>query len=337
VLYRQKLGKKVYDSGGNLTLNERYFDELLMQNGKLRRLQHADGFINLSQNGTPVEYFYYLKDHLGNVRATLTNSSLNGLTIHQTNDYYPFGMSYTPRQTGMQASNWENKYKYNGKEEQEVPGGWLDYGARYYDPALARFHTLDPLAETYSYQSPFVYAANNPIRFIDFMGMSAGDYLDQKGNYLGTDGVDDKKNYVVKDKKEAKQIKKATKNGENYTRTVSSKVELPGLGVKSAMGEAVDRAGSNSFHEEGGVIANMSDGSKKVVNAKPGADADPSVDGYASINVMDAANPSEVKGYGTLDGTFHTHPDGTVVNSNSSSNSAGGTTIGGTTTTSEMV
>jgi hypothetical protein len=28
----------VYDYHGNLTLNERYFDELLMQNGKLRKL-----------------------------------------------------------------------------------------------------------------------------------------------------------------------------------------------------------------------------------------------------------------------------------------------------------
>ncbi|MDY0076250.1 MAG: hypothetical protein RBR87_03155 [Bacteroidales bacterium] len=93
----------------NLTRNERYFDELLMQNGKVRRLQHADGFINLSQNGTPVEYFYYVKDHLGNVRATFTNSSLNDLTVMQANDYYPFGMSYTPRQTVMQDSNWENK------------------------------------------------------------------------------------------------------------------------------------------------------------------------------------------------------------------------------------
>jgi hypothetical protein len=34
----QKLGKKVYGYRGNLTLNERNFDELLMQNGKLRRL-----------------------------------------------------------------------------------------------------------------------------------------------------------------------------------------------------------------------------------------------------------------------------------------------------------
>jgi RHS repeat-associated protein len=142
-----------------------------MQNGKVRRLQHADGFINLSQNGTPVEYFYYLKDHLGNVRATLTNSSLNGLTIHQTNDYYPFGMSYTPRQTGLQDSNWGNKYKYNSKEEQEVPGGWLDYGFRMYDPALARWHVVDPLAENHFDFTPYNYALNNPLLFIDPFGL----------------------------------------------------------------------------------------------------------------------------------------------------------------------
>jgi hypothetical protein len=169
------------------------------------------------------------------------------------------------------------------------------------------------------------------------MGMFAGDYYDQKGNYLGTDGIDDQKNYVVTDKKEAKQIKKATKNSENYTASVDSKVELPGYGVRSDMGDAVDRAGTNAFHEEGGVIANMADGSKKVVDAKPGADADPSVDGYAEINVLDAADPSEVKGYSTLDGTFHTHPDGTKTSSSTSSGSISGTTIGGTTTTSYFV
>ena len=195
----------------------------------------------------------------------------------------------------------------------------------------------DPMSEIYYSWSPFNYALNNPLWFIDPNGMWVGDFYDQKGNYLGTDGIEDKKNYVVTDRKEAKQIKKATKKGENYTGTVNSKVELPGLGVRSAMGEAVDRAGTNSFHEEGGVIANMSDGSKKVVNAKPGADADPSVDGYAEIAVMDAANPSEVKGYGTLDGTFHTHPNGTVEKSSSSSSSVSGQTIGGKKTTSYFV
>ena len=32
---------------------------------------------------------------------------------------------------------------------------------------------MDPLAEKFSYQSPYVYAANSPVVFIDYMGMSA--------------------------------------------------------------------------------------------------------------------------------------------------------------------
>ena len=69
----------------------------------------------------------------------------------------------------------KNKYLYNGKELQDdqLAGrslNWYDYGARMYDAALARFHTLDPLAESFNYQSPFVYAANNPIVFIDYNG-----------------------------------------------------------------------------------------------------------------------------------------------------------------------
>ncbi len=70
-----------------------------------------------------------------------------------------------------------NKYLYNGKEQQDkaFAGGvrfdWYDYGARFYDPTLGRFHTVDPLAEKNHSQSGFVYAANNPIKYIDYMGL----------------------------------------------------------------------------------------------------------------------------------------------------------------------
>ncbi len=45
-----------------------------------------------------------------------------------------------------------------------------DYSARYMEPALGRFTTLDPLAEKYYSVSPYVYCMNNPLRFIDVKG-----------------------------------------------------------------------------------------------------------------------------------------------------------------------
>ena len=83
--------------------------------------------------------------------------------IKQTSNYYPFGMTFA--QTGSP----DNMYLYNGKEKQEGTH-WLDYGARMYASELGRFMTVDPLATSYYFQSPFAYAANNPVNYIDNNG-----------------------------------------------------------------------------------------------------------------------------------------------------------------------
>ncbi len=89
--------------------------------------------------------------------------------IIQTNDYYPFGLSFNSYQ---RENSLLNKYLYNGKEQQnDLSIDWYDYGARMYMPETGRWGVVDPLSEKGRKWSPYNYALNNPIRFLDPDGM----------------------------------------------------------------------------------------------------------------------------------------------------------------------
>lgn len=59
------------------------------------------------------------------------------------------------------------RYVWNSAELQKQGVNWYEYGARMYDPALGRWHVMDNKAEKYNSVSPYIYALNNPIIFID--------------------------------------------------------------------------------------------------------------------------------------------------------------------------
>lgn len=72
-------------------------------------------------------------------------------------------MSFADQQGGN-----TQPYKYNGKELDKTHGlNWYDYSARHYEPAIGRFTTVDPHAESYYSWSPYAYCYNNPLKFID--------------------------------------------------------------------------------------------------------------------------------------------------------------------------
>ena len=101
----------------------------------------------------------HIPDHLGNVRVVADEEG----NVFERNNYYPFGLRWS-----IGSDLGSNRYRFNGKEEQSVFGvPYIDYGARQYDPLLARWSAPDPLAEKYYRISPYAFCANDPVNLVE--------------------------------------------------------------------------------------------------------------------------------------------------------------------------
>ena len=140
-------------------------------------------------------------------RETYIHPDANYKECMERTQYYPSGLPWAE-----QFSNFEGvqPWKYNGKEFVEMHGyDVYEYGARGYYATIGRFTSIDPLCEQTPWQSPYVYANNNWVNNIDWMGMSADGFhiptlnwvaVDEDGNVQGFDLFsDDKHVYLVDD------------------------------------------------------------------------------------------------------------------------------------------
>ena len=266
----------------------------------------------LTRNPTTGAYTsqYNIPDHLGNVRSMVSSSG----TVLQSTDYYPFGLAFAD------ADIASNRYLYNGKELEDYTLGTsylgtLDYGARHYDPRIARWTVPDPMAEKYYGINPYVYCAGDPMNRIDDDGC-ADFWLN--GKIIGNDGIDDQRVLVVRsDALTRSEIKETvnfiksnsghssafSKNGLAYANTIaieSSSDNRQAMVTEVTKDNGKGGTANSNNREYGGFIENG-----KIIVVNPGIITNPKSDIFPSILL-----PKGVP-------TFHSHPSGTLVESNS--------------------
>ncbi|MDD4191170.1 MAG: DUF6443 domain-containing protein, partial [Mangrovibacterium sp.] len=149
-----------------------YYGPFIYEGGSLSKVLTPEGYYE----PTTGRYHYYLKDHLGNTRITYYYSGTTPV-IDQEVEYYPFGVLFTVNNLD------KNTYLYNGKELNDEFFENYDYGARFYDPQLGRWHVIDPMAEEAYDWSPYRYGFDNPVSYTDPTGMFEDHWeLDKYGN-----------------------------------------------------------------------------------------------------------------------------------------------------------
>jgi RHS repeat-associated protein len=183
---------------------------------------------------------------VSSIRISLTDSSGTAAVMSETH-YYPFGMSINALSYTNPLQKIANKYLYNSKELQDDLGlGWYDYGKRFYDAEVGRWHGVDPKAEKYKSWSVYQYVRNNPILRNDPNGMDDYKINRVSGAMELVKKTDDETHRVVK------TYSRKSKRGEvKYKKNGEAKTAFGGV-EKGILSDGINFQENNNLFEVGG-------------------------------------------------------------------------------------
>ncbi|TDQ09210.1 DUF6443 domain-containing protein [Pedobacter metabolipauper] len=232
-------GRKI-KKASSLEGSSDYIDGIHYNAGVLKFIQTSEGLARKS--GTSYSYEYDLKDHLGNVRYSFRSDPNNPGQIQklQEDNYHPFGQKNS-------VMGGTNNYLYNGKELQNELEQY-DYGARFYDPVIARWNVIDPMAEKYYSESTYNYVGNNPIGRVDLDGMEwENDVERKKGETIQNGIVKTNEKLVKKNQHLAAKVREASSKGKEskvgrLVNKIADNVERINTNVETV--NAIDQIGA---------------------------------------------------------------------------------------------
>jgi len=298
------IGSGVNTSSLIMTKTTEYSGDMIFENGALKRILVDGGYI---ENGV---YYFYVTGHLGNNYAVVSQSG----EVIQKNRYYPFGMSFA-----SDVGQDKQPYKYNNKELDQMHGlNLYDYHARWYDPT-GWFTTMDPLAEKYYSLSPYAFCSNNPIMFIDPDGRDPIYAKNFWGNtrLIGDDGLENNMSYLVRGST-AREVKSATKAGENYTGSLAQSNNVFHIPTGGVMDDVISSVNdTRTSQREHGGHANFGDANATRWDEGPAAipftDENGNQGARATLTMFQINGRNEMPADASnVQYWWHTHPNTTV-------------------------
>lgn len=123
----------------------------------------------------PFEQDGYVLAYLSNENQEAVNVHFDDFTIYHgktnvvsTQDYYPFGLTFNESQRVASKKNFMNTFQ---DQEYEEETGWVKFKWRNHDPAIGRFFNIDPLSESFYYNSPYAFSENKVTSGIELEGL----------------------------------------------------------------------------------------------------------------------------------------------------------------------